>query len=186
MPATDPPSTAATDHSLAAVSGWHATLQEHHHRGDRAALRRAQTIDDVYGVIAFHRLLRCLDPSTAPDMAARLAMALATVDQSWTPKEGGQTGAGWGNAFGRAAARFKNGKPRLSEDRLRLLLSAEDPDQFLRLLRGAVHLLGGKAPLVDLARVVWAWHQPDSRARVRRQIFLSYFATLLPSEKTNA
>lgn len=168
------------------VSDWHAELQERQNRGDRAALRRAQTVDDVYGVVAFHQLLRRLGSSIAPDTVARLAMALATVDADWAEGEDGAVGKGWGDALGHAAATPKDGKPRVSEDRLRLLLSAEDPDQFLRLARGVIHLLDRKAPLVDLARVVRAWSQPDNRARVRRQIFLSYFATLPPSEKKNA
>jgi CRISPR system Cascade subunit CasB len=169
-----------------AVSDWHAELQERQNRGDRAALRRAQIVDDVYGVVAFHQLLRRLGSAIAPDTAARLAMALATVDLDWAPGEDNRIGKSWGDAFGHAAAMPKDGKPRVSEDRLRLLLSAEDPDQFLRLLRGVIHLLERKAPLIDLARVVRAWHQPHNRARVRRQIFLSYFTMLPSSEKKNA
>lgn len=178
------PVAATAGNGFTAVSDWHTELQEPRQRGDRAALRRAQTVDDAYGVVSFHRLLHRLAETTDPEAVARLAIVLAGVERDRPPENGGRT-AGWGEAFGRAVAASKDGKPCLSEDRLRLLLSAEDPDQFLRLLRGAVHLLDGTAPLADLARVVLAWHRPDGRPRIRRQIFLSYFATLASSEKSN-
>ncbi|WP_029011300.1 type I-E CRISPR-associated protein Cse2/CasB [Azospirillum halopraeferens] len=147
-----------------AIRDWHRTLRDQ--RGDRAALRRAQTVDDVYGVLAFHHLLRRLD-TMPPDAAARVAIAVAELDG-----DSGRTARRPGGALGRDLAA-------LSADRLRLLCTAEEPDEFLRLLRGAFQILKRRAPLADVAAVVADWHYPSGRARVRRELFLSYFGASL-------
>ncbi|MCB9947463.1 MAG: type I-E CRISPR-associated protein Cse2/CasB [Rhodospirillaceae bacterium] len=164
-----PAPTAPTASATGPIHDWHRRLQ--YDRGQRAGLRRAQTIDEVYQVLAFHQLLAHAGPKLPHETAARMAIALAEVDAdtSTAPDR-------WGAALGRAFATHRHGKPRLSEDRLRLLATAEDPDQFLRLLRGAIQALDRHAPLQDVADIVRAWHRPASRLQARRQIFLAYYA----------
>ena len=149
---------------------WHRELQLPLNRGDRAALRRAVAPDDAYRMVAFHGLYGRLAESVRDDEAvARLALALAEVNES--TRSAGRTGA----ALGRALARRKGDRSTVSGDRMRLLATAEDPDQFLRLLRSAIVQLDRMVPLVDVADVVLDWHRPDRRAEARRQIFLGYF-----------
>jgi CRISPR system Cascade subunit CasB len=159
------------------VATWHRRLQGN--RGDRAALRRAQTIEEAYGIVAFHQLYAWLGKQIPDPVVARIAIALAEIDADVKADTEPGHGMPAGAALGQALAMPRNGKPCLSEARLRLLASAEDPDQFLRLLRGALALLDRTAPLDDVARVVRRWHAPESRPRVRRQLFLSYFQTAL-------
>ncbi len=190
------------------VAVWHEDLQNARMRGDRAALRRAQTPADADGIGALYTLLWSWKPgiprgsftNSMVEIAARTALAVAMIDTDTTPepdtppdgKEAAATQTGEttpqkkkirnGDALGRALAaldpRRNDKNPRYSQDRLRRLLSAEDPDEFLRLLRSAILQLDRAAPVTDVSRVMEAWHHPDARAKVRRQIFLSYFAAL--------
>ncbi|ACJ00699.1 type I-E CRISPR-associated protein Cse2/CasB [Rhodospirillum centenum] len=164
-----------------AVERWFAALQKPLARGDRAALRRAQTVTEACMVPASYALPAALmadarmDRHPEAETVARIAMALATVDED-TGAMAVRTGAALGRAF--AVRRQDTGKPRVSGDRLRLICTADDPDEFLRLLRGAIRLLEKeKAPVADIARVVEAWHRPAARDAARRQILLSYFQT---------
>lgn len=152
------------------VTRWHAALQKPLNRGDRAALRRASGVGDAYAVPAFGVLYSQLGRPSDDTMVARMAIALAEVDRD-TGDAGGRTGS----ALGRAYAQMRDRRPCMTGERLRLLATAEDPDQFLRLLRGSIDLLKREAPLRDLARIIRDWHRPDSRERARRQLFLSYF-----------
>lgn len=195
-PADTPPDATPEKRKGNAVERWFAALQKPLARGDRAALRRAQTVTEACMVPAYHALMADARTDRHPEAetVARIAMALATVDtdtdtlkvQTGAALDGDdaprpnvrrpRTGAALGRAF--AVRRPDTGKPRVSGDRLRLICTADDPDEFLRLLRGAIRLLEKeKAPVADIARVVEAWHRPAARDAARRQILLSYFQT---------
>ncbi|MFC7334751.1 type I-E CRISPR-associated protein Cse2/CasB [Rhodocista pekingensis] len=199
-PADTPPDATPEKRKRTAVERWFAALQNPLARGDRAALRRAQTVTEACMVPASYALPAALmanartDRHPEAETVARIAMALATVDtdtdtlkvQTGAALDGDddaptpnvrrqRTGAALGRAF--AVRRPDTGKPRVSGDRLRLICTADDPDEFLRLLRGAIRLLEEKAPVADIARVVEAWHRPAARDAARRQILLSYFQT---------
>ncbi|HYE00981.1 MAG TPA: type I-E CRISPR-associated protein Cse2/CasB [Alphaproteobacteria bacterium] len=173
---------------------WHEDLcgdpDDRRYRGnrrDRAALRRAQKADDAYDVVAFHILRgRLIDKGGwrrhSDDVFARVAIALAPIDRDAVSEEP-RYRLGIGRALGRACAEKEGDKPRVSEDRVRLMLNTDNPDHFLRLLRGCIGLLkrGAEcvAPVVDIAEVMAAWHYPQSRASVRRRIFIGYFENLV-------
>ncbi|MFV3076518.1 type I-E CRISPR-associated protein Cse2/CasB [Niveispirillum fermenti] len=190
----DPTAQKPEDESTA-TERWHAWLQVPGMKGERAALRRAQQVEEVFGVTAYHALQPRLGRWNRPLTAARIAMALATIrqDRTESPAEGEDADGmpdkpvSWGVTLGRAlAVMAPSGKRRVSKERLRLLLSADDPDQFLRLLRSTLGLLDDRAPVQDVADVVGAWHTPSLRADVRRAIFLSYYRSLPVSEIDNA
>lgn len=189
------PTTEHSDGDRSPPERWYDWLQER--PGDRAALRRAQQVEDAYSVAGFHLLLNWLGEQKPPPVAARIAMVLAHIRQDWTeranedePAEAAQAEQPKnrvGTELGRSMVlKGPSGKPRVSPERLRLLLSTDEPDQFLRLLRGILGQLDGKAPVSDVAKVMDAWHSPTWRTTVRRQIFLSYFSMLSDTEIKNA
>lgn len=190
---------AAEDQSPA--ERWYDLLQQDNRKGDRAALRRAQQTDDAYGVCSFHLLLVWLGKQKPPDVAARIAMALAPIRQDRMEQQADgnddddpaeapaadQPRSWAGTKLGRCmAAKGPSGAPRISPARVRLLLSTENPDQFLRLLRSILGQLDGRAPVREVADVMDGWHSPTWRAAIRRRIFLSYFSNVDVKESKNA
>lgn len=161
------------DGEVETLRDWHGRLQRN--RGGRAALRRAQKLDDIYdGVGPFFELLNRY-PKVWHEDVARMAIALAEVEDDYgTPARKRPVGTALGRVLAKPAG---TGKP-LSEQRLRLLASAEDPDQFLRLLRSALHQIGRKAPLADVGRVARLWGSPVHRPWVRRNLFLAFFGAV--------
>ena len=149
------------------VLRWHAGLRED--RAGRAALRRAQTIDDLLlsgpGALAFTRLRRQL-PNGGASGLARAALAVAEVDKDAGGDERG--------AFGR---RCGTGEA-VSQARFRLLMSAEVPDDFLRLLRSALGQLDRRAPLADVFWLARSWHRAERRQLFRRDQLLAYYEAL--------
>jgi CRISPR system Cascade subunit CasB len=145
---------------------WREELEDD--RGARAALRRAQTSDDVIMEPAFHRLRNHPDwPAAIPfDAAASIAIAVAQTDVAAPPPDH------------RLGAALAIGQKRVSPARLRLLASAEIPQQFLRLLRGALAQIDGRAPVLDLAEKIRLWHRPASRPGARRDLLVDYFAAV--------
>ena len=155
--------------------GWRDELERD--RGARAALRRAQTTDDVVMEPAFHRLRNHPDwpSSISLDTAASIAIAVAELDVAFAP------------LAVRLGAALGGGRTPVSPGRLRLIASAEIPQQFLRLLRGALAQIDGRAPLIDLAEKVRQWHWAGSRPMARRDLLIDYFdaapATVLSKEE---
>jgi CRISPR type I-E-associated protein CasB/Cse2 len=148
-----------------AIGGWHAAVTDD--RATRAALRRAQDIDELPLAALADLATRTLgrvgdDPAALRRTAqlARVALAVGEIDQ------------GTAHDLGRALHRAR--RP-LSEDRLRLLLDTPEPDLFVRLLRGALVQVERRAPVADTALLVWRWHHPDARASARRRLALDYF-----------
>lgn len=192
------------------IAEWFQNLQ--YKPGDRAALRRARDPDEALSIRTCAFLyFNLAKHGVSGDAAARIAMALAVIKEGGSERpddreeadhtEDDQGVAGsaekdaasdrdgdgrdrTGEALGKAFAARYNSKPRLSEDRLRLLTSADDPDAFLRLLRSALNLLNGKAaiPIIDVAETVRLWHFPKARSHVRRRLFLAYFQSTLGND----
>lgn len=148
---------------------WHATL--HIHKGDRAALRRATSLDDATEVRRFAALRRSLldagftsvGKDTIAERLAFVALLAADTDGVRDLSPGR-----WLAMPARAGA-----KP-VHEARVRLLLGAADTSQMVRLLRSCLSILDQTAPLPELADLVMGWGHPDRRARMRRRIFLDY------------
>jgi CRISPR type I-E-associated protein CasB/Cse2 len=144
---------------------WHEWLLSD--RGARAALRRARALDDVWMEEAYSRLrMPLMEHYRVRDEAlARAALAVAEVkennDRSFAAC---------------AAAATQGGRATVTAARMRLTLGAEDPDEFLRLLRGLLAMIAGSCDLRDLADLVIAWHSPESRSKARRRVILDYYA----------
>lgn len=133
-------------------------------RAGRARLKRADldgAMIDEATLRLFHRLGR----RTPRDLSriAALAAVLAAV----------RNDTGRGTPFARQIGFSKmpadpqkpeaDNKPALSVLRFKRLMSAGDDADLARQFRRAVDLLGGKANVEDIKRVVLRWHQPETR-----------------------
>lgn len=156
------------------IEAWHRDLAKDRH--DRARLRRAQTIDDVFEIDAYHRLrLRLTEKASQPwirdgrhaEVIARIALALAEIksDQTAAAESAPETDLflTLGAALGR-----------LSPERLRLLANTGEIDLFLRLLRGALAQVERTAPVWDTAETVRRWHFAEQRQFARRDLLIRY------------
>lgn len=154
-----------------ALRGWHADLMAD--RAARAGLRRARSLDDVLldgaAASAFMRLWRHKPSKEPPYPLARAALALAEIDVDPEPDSEAK------GAFARRCAAEEKSQVLVSPDRFRLLMSATDADDFLRLLRSAIDQVKRRAPLHDVADLVYWWSHPVSRERMRRQQLLAYY-----------
>jgi CRISPR type I-E-associated protein CasB/Cse2 len=153
---------------------WHAGLMDD--RGGRAALRRARTLDDVLmdgvGASAFMRLWRRLPGNGPPYALARAALAAAELDEDMRPADAARP------LFAQRCAALGDGRVFVSPDRFRLLMSAIDADEFLRLLRSSIGLTERRAPLIDVADLARSWSCPERREGQRRRQLLAYYAYL--------
>jgi CRISPR system Cascade subunit CasB len=80
----------------------------------------------------------------------------------------------------RLAEAFAGGgeDPALSELRFRRLIQCRDREELFPLLRRALHLLGGKASLEDLAHSLWFWND-----RTRQEWTFIYYRHLAPGAR---
>lgn len=140
---------------------WWGSLESH--RGDRAALRRAATLNEVLFNPSFHRLRRVMRESRWAH-AERLAQIATLAARISEPR----FGASFASQLGKPEA--GKDKPPLSGLRFRRLLQARDPEELTQLLTRAIALLGGKANLYDLAESVYWWNDG-----VRRQWAFDYY-----------
>ena len=139
---------------------WWAGLE--HRRGDRAELRRCQSVLDVALSPAFHGLLRRLGSRLNEkdrESAALVAGILSQIDSD--------SGA---HSFGQAMAKPKGAKATVSDLRFRRILRLETPDELLRELGRAVRMLDRAAPIDSLANDLMRWGDP-----VRKRWALDYY-----------
>ena len=192
-----------TPEQIEVLCRWHAALA--HNRGDRAALRRVQDAREMFAIEAFARLMRHWslparrwdepEREDDPDLVlARVAAAVAEIEAggggaSSDSEETAAEGDDRRTLGGALSVRGASGKDAaVSPARLRLLAGTDDPDLFLRLLRGLLTLVKGEAPVADTARTVARWHRPAWRDEARRRLLRHYFATVSSSalESRNA
>lgn len=133
-------------------------------RAGRARLKRAD-LDGAMIDEATLRLFRRLGRRTPRDLSriAALAAVLAAVRDD----------TGRGTPFARQIGFSRlpadpqkpeaDNKPALSMLRFKRLMSAGDDADLARQFRRAVDLLGGKANVEDIKRVVLGWHRPETR-----------------------
>lgn len=150
-----PPTTAAQD--------WWRDLDTRDRAG-RARLKRAD-LDAAMIDEATLRLFRRLGRRMPRDLSriAALAAVLAAVRDD----------TGRGTPFARQIGFSKmpadpqkpeaDNKPLLSVLRFKRLMSAGDDADLARQFRRAVDLLGGRANVEDIKRVVLGWHRPETR-----------------------
>lgn len=151
-----------------ALRAWHQELLTQPHRGDRARLRRAGTIEEAAMLPAFHGLLRRL--GLAPTAPPRSLAALAAVAALSAAVDPDDRGTPLGQTLGRP--REGSASARVSEGRFRRLLESDGLEQRFADLRRIVALIGGKADLAELAGAAYDW----TPAR-RRRLAYDYYAT---------
>ncbi|MDF7680084.1 type I-E CRISPR-associated protein Cse2/CasB [Enterobacteriaceae bacterium ESL0689] len=166
--------TIVQDDHQATLRRWYDELQER--RGDRASLRRSNTISDICLSEGFRSLLLQTHTLwkkehqewriTALALTAALAADIKTVVQNtpFAAQLGQQTGD----------------KPVMSEQRFRRLSAVKDPDDLLRQLRRAVKLLRGNVNLSSLTEDIFHWCQEydDVQNHKRRRQPLTDFITI--------
>ena len=120
-----------------------------HHKGDRAQLRRCQTVLDVALTPAFHTVLKRLGSKLNEkdrDRAALVVGVLAHVEQDLSV-----------HSFGKAMWGVGNDEPTVSDLRFRRLLRLDEPNELLRELKRAVRQVDGSAPINSLANDLMRW-----------------------------
>lgn len=131
-----------------ALMDWWNKLEDH--RGDRAALRRAANIDQVFFNPAFHRLWRSLKGTRwRREERVALIVALAARVRGHRPDKpfAAQLGSPPG---GRE-------KAALSGLRFRRLLQAREPDDVLQSCSRAIAMCSHNVNLLNLAESLYWW-----------------------------
>ncbi|MDV2482239.1 type I-E CRISPR-associated protein Cse2/CasB [Methanoculleus sp. Wushi-C6] len=129
---------------------WWASLD--HARGDRAALRRCRSSQEVAFVPAFHRLRRNLS-AIAPVDAEKLAVVAGILSHV---KEND-----YALRFAQQMATSKNGsdRARVSGLRFRRLLKIEDHDDLYGAVVRTIRLLDGSLNIASLADGIYWWNE---------------------------
>lgn len=145
---------------------WWQWLQGH--PGERAALRRAATVDGVALLPSFIDLLRkCEDAGLSRSRADAVAVIAGLLAHVKTVP-----GSESGRSVGMAGLLAEGGDgPVMHELRFRRLLAAQSPNELYTHLRRAMQLLGGRANLTDLADSVLFWGD-----RRRREWAFDYYS----------
>jgi len=141
---------------------WTEMAQE---RGDRAELRRVQSVHQTAFVPIFHRLwgrLQRAECKVWPESLARVVCLLAHVRED-SPKL----------SLGRQMATQNGAGPTVSQDRVRRILDEEDPDSAAVMLRDALSQLRGRVNLCDLANTAYWWTE-----RTRKNLAYEYYANV--------
>jgi len=152
-------------HAGAALAWWvRLTDEKTGDRGVMARLRRANGFAEAWSEAETMSLYRTLGldarhRSRWVEAVGLLAIVLAHV------RENG--GGSLGGALG-------GDPPVLNPLRLRRLTAARDGAELLRGFREVVALLGGRAPVVDLARCVLFWLDEDARDATRTRFLFDY------------
>jgi CRISPR system Cascade subunit CasB len=155
------------------IHAWHANLRNYE-KADRSALARANRPEDAFLVPAFGRLRReILDERwrahlEANRRLARIAIAVAAIRKVPEPDESGKEQRSLGRWLAMPYPKT------LSAARLKVLTTADDPDLFLRLLRGSIKLKDDNAPVIAVAEVMRARHYPTQRRKSKSRLILDW------------
>ena len=157
-----------------ALFTWWAGLEEHH-RGDRPALQRCRTIDEVLMTEAYHRArgeLRNIgyQPEKHDVELATVIGLLAHVRQHVPAGQKGRS-----LAFQMARGQKEGEGARVSGLRFRRLLQARDRDELYTRLMGVIRLLDRSVDVNLLANDAFYWRAETSNT-VRRKWAEDYWA----------
>ncbi|SFD41676.1 CRISPR system Cascade subunit CasB [Thiohalospira halophila DSM 15071] len=159
--------------------------------GARAVLRRSTGPDDALLTDGFRHLWLGLPQKrqTTWDMRAWGGVALALAEVSEHVPD--LTFAG---AMAKEREPHGSHTPRVSELRFQQLLRSRDLDEFIRRVRRAIHLIGGKVDVRSVADDCLLWHRekngqfaarPDHRLAVRwADAYFSGLARYQPAGQT--
>lgn len=162
-----PPAEAAGHRRKAAWSWWSRLTDERYgNRGALARLRRAHAPIEAWSEPETMQLYRALgfearQRTWRAESVAILAIVLGDVRENRPGSLGQALGEGE--------------RPLLHDLRLRRLTSARDGAELLRGFREALSLLGGKAPVGDLATCILGWLDADARDRTRTRFLFDYY-----------
>lgn len=128
---------------------WFDRLHSDKGRGDRARLRRCESVNEVLMQTGFHRLCRRLPriESFAVEGLALVAALLAWCEHS--------TDEGLAELLGRK--KESSDSPLFSELRFQRLLAADDTDDFFHAMRRALVQAGKKSNPLVLADDILHW-----------------------------
>lgn len=133
------------------------------HRGDRAALRRAASIDQVFFNPAFHRLWRGLK-GTSWQREVRVAL-IAALAARVRQHDGGRSFA---TQLGSPPAGRE--KAALSGLRFRRLIQAREPSEVLQGCARAIAMCNNRVNLTNLAESIYWWND-----RIHKQWAFDYY-----------
>lgn len=162
------------DPSFELLHAWWKSLEDD--KGERALLRRADTLSQVMLSPGFVDLLRTL---------RNQGYVIATFDLplSKVAAIAGLTARIKGLAQEDLATRMGTPKPgtatpTLSELRLRRILACDDIEELYVLLRRALSILDDTANLADLAAIIWNWSPLDAKRPhdPRRRMAYDYYS----------
>ncbi len=159
------------DPTFTILRNWWQELKSN--KGEKAALKRADSLTEVIFCPAYHRLLRTLRNAGYSVSESRYSKLAAIAGLAARIKEDIP------GAFGSQMGTLKQGdKPTISELRMRRLLACDDLEELYMLLRRLLGILGGNASLAGVAVTVWHW-EPLAEKRQhdsRRQMAYDYYA----------
>ena len=130
------------------------------YRGERAALRRAESLTAVMFNPGFHRLLQAfrnqgqiVPDYQLPNLAA-IAGLVAMIEDETTDTLATSMGK---------SKEIDGKKSCVSELRMRRILACDDLEELYTFLRRGLALLDNKANLANLATIVWNWKKMDEK-----------------------
>lgn len=159
------------DHTFTILRNWWQELKNN--KGEKAALKRADSLTEVVFCPAYHRFLRTLRNEGYSVSESRYSKLAAIAGLSARIKQDIP------GAFGAQMGALKPGdKPILSELRVRRVLACDDLEELYMLLRRALGILGGNASLSGLASTIWQWESLSEKRPYdsRRQMAYDYYA----------
>lgn len=152
---------------------WWAGLEDK--KGDRAALRRCNTLTEVVFVPTFHDLCSGLkrggECSARPERLPAIAGLLAHVRPEGDPKQ--DLGDGLDLPKQMASPKKSGIDPALSELRFRRLLQCRTAEELFPNLRRVVNLLGNRVDIYSLAESTYFWND-----RIRKKWAYAYYDAL--------
>jgi CRISPR system Cascade subunit CasB len=160
------------DRSFAILSEWWQGLENN--KGDRAALRRSDSLAEVVFCPAYHWLLGMLRKEgylVAGEVRLQKLAAIAGLAARIKVDLPGE--------FGKQFGAVKQGdKPAVSELRMRRILACDDLEELYMLLRRALGILGGSANLSGLAATIWQWESLAEKRPFdsRKQLAYDYYS----------
>lgn len=159
------------ERSYQLLQEWWESLKEN--TGDRAALRRATCLTEVFFIKAFNSLLNKLrnEGYAVSDYSLTKLAAisgLAAQIKTDTPEK-------LGYSFGSPTS---GGKAPISELRIRNILARDDFEELFQLLRRAISIVNSKINISNLAAIIWNWKPMADKNPYdsRRILALDYYA----------
>lgn len=157
-----------------ALIHWHHNLENN--RGERAALCRAHTVDDVVFSAEYQSRYR--------QTFARFALrrdALPAVLGLLAQVREHDNRRSLGEAL--ASPTDKKSQAAVSELRFRRLLRCESQAELFVDMRRVISLIGKKANIFELANLVYRWHTHWQRDNLRKHLAYTYYEFF--TDKTN-